>query len=703
MADTTPPTITLSTDLRSLKAGQAATVTFTLSEASADFAASDVTVSGGILSNFKGTGSSYSAIFTPTINSEVATQVTVASGTFSDAAGNKNGDGDDADNSINFLLERIYSVSENMELKVTLPPGTRDISGSSNGPSEILFSLTSTGGRDVDKSVAPLYPLQLDQDGQGSVSFFDLNGVFTAQTSAGEIKVIVKPQPDPVQLVVSVPGVFLGNPRFEGEGRKVVELSDGGYFLVSTSYFNTPTPLGIGLTKLLANGTLDRSFGHSGMSLIPLNLQLFDVAKTENDKLLIAGASNGYGAMVRLQPDGSIDKSFGQDGIVLSPWGVFSGGYMYGVETQSDGKIVAVGRARVLNAGTTNPFGGQYEFDFAIARFNPDGSPDTSFNGKGWSTIQLGGYDIARGVAIQPDGKLIVGGWTSAYGNNDFAAVRLNADGSLDKTFGTSGIVIFSLPNSHEYPLGGVTLSATGKFYLGSGSFKVDESSPGEWVGVIARFNADGSLDTTFGTNGLTEIRFPSITGELVGVSGYDVLERPDGRLVFTGNIQADGYVEDAFAAQLLPDGSLDPSFGQQGVLVTGLGQSIGSLLTTDGGVIFGGYSAGPEWKVDVPAKAKLLSDGHLDESFNPVPKFFPGGTAVSLNHLVSIYDVDSYLGIHEEFESYGGTTLTIQRAGTASVDDRFGSLEPVSFVDTTLDPSDRGLLKVAGVAISQA
>ena len=112
MADTTSPTITLSADLVALKPGQAAIITFTLSEPSTDFASSDISVSGGTLSNFKGSGTTYTALYTPTINSETSTRISVADGVFSDAAGNKNADGADADNKISFLLERTFIVAE---------------------------------------------------------------------------------------------------------------------------------------------------------------------------------------------------------------------------------------------------------------------------------------------------------------------------------------------------------------------------------------------------------------------------------------------------------------------------------------------------------------------------------------------------------------------------------------------------------------
>ena len=103
--DTTPPTIAVSSSTASLKAGETATITFTLSESSTDFVAGDVAVSGGTLSNFTGSGTSYTATFTPTADSTTTGTVSVASNKFSDAAGNANNDGADADNATSITVK----------------------------------------------------------------------------------------------------------------------------------------------------------------------------------------------------------------------------------------------------------------------------------------------------------------------------------------------------------------------------------------------------------------------------------------------------------------------------------------------------------------------------------------------------------------------------------------------------------------------
>ena len=118
LVDTAAPTIAVTSSASSLSASQTATITFTLSESSSNFAASDVTVSGGTLSNFSGSGTTYTALFTPTANSTTSVVVRVASGVFSDAAGNVNADGSDSNNSI--TMARLF-WARSLSVRTTMP------------------------------------------------------------------------------------------------------------------------------------------------------------------------------------------------------------------------------------------------------------------------------------------------------------------------------------------------------------------------------------------------------------------------------------------------------------------------------------------------------------------------------------------------------------------------------------------------------
>src|SRR5437773_237131 len=176
---------------------------------------------------------------------------------------------------------------------------------------------------------------------------------------------------------------------------------------------------------------------------------------------------------------GDLDPSFGTGGKVTTPSG--SNGYINALVLQPDGKLVAAGYTQ--NNGSNS--------DFALVRYNADGSLDGSFGTDGIVTtlIQNGGFFEA--VVLQPDGKLVAAG----VGGGHFALVRYNADGSLDGTFGTGGKVITPIGSFADMAYA-LVLQPDGKL-VAAGS-----TSNGSWAFALVRYNADGSLDGSFGTGG---------------------------------------------------------------------------------------------------------------------------------------------------------------------------------------------------------
>src|SRR6185503_2952490 len=160
----------------------------------------------------------------------------------------------------------------------------------------------------------------------------------------------------------------------------------------------------------------------------------------------------------------------------------------HSVAIQTDGKIVVVG-------GTCSGVGtfGCTGFSFAVVRYNPDGSLDTSFNGKGIVSTPVGNADSgASDLAIQADGKIVVAGTSGIFrsgssGNGSFAIVRYNADGSLDTSFNSSGKVITPVGGA-----GSVALQADGKIVATGSTGNLSSSNF-----VTVRYNPDGSLDTS--------------------------------------------------------------------------------------------------------------------------------------------------------------------------------------------------------------
>src|SRR6185295_19058268 len=131
------------------------------------------------------------------------------------------------------------------------------------------------------------------------------------------------------------------------------------------------------------------------------------------------------------QPDGSLDSTFGINGKTTTPIGSHDD-YGLSIALQPDSKIVVGG---YINNGLNN--------DFALLRYKSDGSPDSTFGTNGMVTTPVGSYgDNANSIAIQPDGKIVAGGYSDTTTGDFFAVVRYNNDGTIDTTFGPGGKVV---------------------------------------------------------------------------------------------------------------------------------------------------------------------------------------------------------------------------------------------------------------------
>ncbi|MBC7909165.1 MAG: hypothetical protein H7Y30_01610, partial [Pyrinomonadaceae bacterium] len=220
----------------------------------------------------------------------------------------------------------------------------------------------------------------------------------------------------------------------------------------------------------------------------------------------------------------NLDPTFGNSGkVVSSPDGseMIQGSSM---ALQPDGKIVMVGSRVVGSTYST----------FVVTRYNSDGSLDTTFGNNGWNSVTFGaGYEFAASVAIQADGKIVVGGTTRNFVGNqpfhDFAIVRFNLDGLIDTTFDSDGKVIISYDdlitvNYHEY-LDVLKVGSDGKIVVAGHAIY---GGVGDRF-IFARLNVDGSLDTTFGTNGrLADVANMFSNYDKIG----DLIILPDGKFV---------------------------------------------------------------------------------------------------------------------------------------------------------------------------
>jgi uncharacterized delta-60 repeat protein len=214
------------------------------------------------------------------------------------------------------------------------------------------------------------------------------------------------------------------------------------------------------------------------------------------------------------------------------------------IAIQTDGKIVAASSPKLS--------------EFLIARFNMDGSPDTSFDGDGVVTTSLGSLGAsAESVAIQPNGKIVAVG-TAPAGNGDFAVVRYNTNGSLDTSFDSDGIVTTFI-DSDDYARD-VAIQPDGKILVAGCTSSLYDFDCNQFA--LARYNANGSLDTTFDSDGKVATFFS--TQSYVPAYLGSVAIQADGKILAAGRSK-NGSNFDFTLVRYNPNGSLDATFGSGG------------------------------------------------------------------------------------------------------------------------------------------
>lgn len=282
-------------------------------------------------------------------------------------------------------------------------------------------------------------------------------------------------------------------------------------------------------------------------------------------------------ALVAQAADGDLDSTFGGDGKVTTSFTDPAGANA--VAIQSDGEIVAGGTA-----------GG----GFGLARYNTDGSLDTTFDTDGMVTTAITGLgDEVRGVAIQTDGKIVVAG--TAEGEA-FALARYETDGTLDATFGTGGIVTTDFTSGNDAALG-IAIQPNGKI-VAAGSAGTRRPAF-----ALARYETDGTLDLSFGGDGTV-----TTTYGIRGIAQAIVLQ-PDGKIVAAGT-NGSGFA----LARYDRHGSLDTSFGHMGkatTTLTGGGSAWAVALQPDGKIVAAGA-----FDFFLFAVARFRANGVLDPTF---------------------------------------------------------------------------------------
>jgi len=281
------------------------------------------------------------------------------------------------------------------------------------------------------------------------------------------------------------------------------------------------------------------------------------VAPQRDGKIVVAGyaevGSKVQFALVRYNADGSLDTSFNGSGKLTTAIG--TGCHGQGVALQGDGKIVVAGDSLKASRWSC----------FTVLRYTADGSLDTSFGDAGKVTTSIGGKnDSLESVVIQGDGKIVVAGWFNARSNNDFAVVRYNANGTLDTSFNETGKAAADF-GADAYGQS-VAVHGDGRIVVAGYTTKSWESKK---QCSLACFKANGSLDTSFNGTGKLTTDF----GGDGNAEGRSVAVQTDGKIVVAGYATA-GNTEKFALARYSADGTLDTSFGDSGRVMTAVGIS---------------------------------------------------------------------------------------------------------------------------------
>jgi uncharacterized delta-60 repeat protein len=363
-------------------------------------------------------------------------------------------------------------------------------------------------------------------------------------------------------------------------GVEVAVQADGE--IVVLGYSHNGTNEDVLLTRYKADGTLDTTFGTGGFVLYDRggNDRGLGLALQPDGKIVAAGytyTGNYRDVLVlRYNTNGTLDSTFGAGGAAIYSSAGSATDIGFGVAVQADGGIIVVGET---SNGTNQ--------DALVLRYTAAGSLDNGF-GNGGVFLYSGpgnNMDRAFAAAIQQDGKIVVVGASVVNNKDDALVLRLNANGTLDGTFGLGGVVTYSGAGDNFDYGNGVALQEDGRIVV------LGATSNGTAFDILLlRYNVNGTLDTQFGTGGVV------VYGDAAGLNdyGYALVIQKDGKIVIAG--YSHGSNDDVLVVRFRPTGIPDTSFGTGGEMRwngTGGGTDYGQgiALQSDGKLIIVGFS----------------------------------------------------------------------------------------------------------------
>ncbi|HVX28072.1 MAG TPA: T9SS type A sorting domain-containing protein [Parafilimonas sp.] len=325
-----------------------------------------------------------------------------------------------------------------------------------------------------------------------------------------------------------------------GAGSAIAVQSNGKIVVTSNSFLS-----GFSVVRYDQSGHIDHNFGVDGIVRAFSNGRATSVIVKPSGKIYAAGYANENFAVAKFNHDGTPDNSFGNNGEVSTN---FLGDFddAFALLVQPDSKIIAAGVAYEPN--------GNDESRVALARYNTDGSLDSSFNftGKVAKHVSVNGFDYCTSAALQPDGKIIAAGYShNTTTNDDYMLVRFKPNGKIDSSFGTNGVTFTDFGGYDD--ANGVALQSDGKIVVVGYTHDQDFISKI----VIARYSDKGILDKTFGTNGSVILDFNTnyATGNAVTIQSDD-------KILIAAFV---AYNENFTVLRFNKDGSRDNTFGKNG------------------------------------------------------------------------------------------------------------------------------------------
>jgi uncharacterized delta-60 repeat protein len=357
------------------------------------------------------------------------------------------------------------------------------------------------------------------------------------------------------------------------------------------------------------NGARDRRFGRDG--IVTTNITAGEdaasgVAIQSDGKIIVVGVATTSGhrerfAVVRYERDGTLDRAFGDDGVVTVRFAANSDDAATDVAIQPDGKIVVVGASSAQHT-------------IALARIDPTGVLDAAFDGDGRVTTAFGdGFVSGTAIVLQPDGRIVVAGqaWTELVFDG-IVVVRYEPGGAIDEAFGVHGVATAEFTPGTEGGgdwAGGVALQPDGKIVVAG-----DAGGTAEYTSSfgLARFRSDGVLDRTFGGDGTVRTNFTKRDDSARGLT-----IQPDGRIVAAGVAGFGWGSLSTFAlVRYEADGSPDGTFGDGGKVRTSFGGSLPAHPIDIYGARAAAIDLAPDGRIVVAGEVDRPDADRLDGRF---------------------------------------------------------------------------------------